>query len=291
MLCGKESLTARWKVINMRLQGKVAVVTGGGSGIGAAIVSRFAREGASVVIGDLDSVRSEKLVEQIEAAKGKVTYVKIDATKYDDVVTMVETAVQAYGKLDILVNNVGGGKGDGLEEIDEEIWDWNFNFALKPTFLSTKAAMPELLKSKGAAIVNISSMNGVVAIGLDAYAAAKAGVIMFTRNLAIKYGPRGVRANAIAPGTTPTDFWIPAHQKDPDIFKRIGDVYPLRRVATTEDIANAALYLASEEASFVNGVLLPVDGGFTAGTDIFNRAAREGGAGGDIWGKETTPKR
>ncbi|MBM3944068.1 MAG: SDR family oxidoreductase [SAR202 cluster bacterium] len=273
----------------MRLEGKVAIITGGGSGIGGAIATRFAREGAAVVIADLDPVRSEKLVSQIKAAGGKAVYAKLDALKYTDAVAMVQTAVKTFGRLDILVNNVGGGKGDGLEELDEATWDWNINFALKPTFLCSKAAMPELLKSKGAAIVNISSINGLLGIGLEAYAAAKAGVVMFTKNLAIKYGPKGVRSNVIAPGTTRTDFWIPAEQKDPDIFNRIGKVYPLGRVARPDDIANAALYLASDEASFVNGALLPVDGGFTAGTDAFDRAARSGGAAEDIWGKDAAP--
>ncbi|MDA1189221.1 MAG: SDR family NAD(P)-dependent oxidoreductase [Chloroflexi bacterium] len=272
----------------MRLKGKVAIITGGGSGIGGAIATRFAAEGASVVIADLDPVRSGNLIKQIEAGGGKATFAKMDAMKYTDAVAMVETAVKTYGKLDILVNNVGGGKGDTLEELDEETWDWNMNFALKPTFLCSKAAMPELLKSKGAAIVNIASINGLLGIGLEAYAAAKAGVVMLTKNLAVKYGPKGVRSNVIAPGTTRTDFWIPAEKADPTIFDRIATVYPMGRVARPDDIANAALYLASDEASFVNGALLPVDGGFTAGTDAFDRAARAGGAGDDIWGKETT---
>ena len=272
--------------MSVRLKGKVAIVTGGGSGIGGAIATRFAKEGAAVVVADLDPVRSEKLVAQIKVGGGKAAYAKLDAMKYTDAVAMVDTAVKTFGHLDILINNVGGGKGNGLEELDEAAWDWNMNFALKPAFLCSKAAMPRLLERPGSAIVNISSINGLTAIGLEAYAAAKAGVVLLTKNLALKYGPRGVRSNVIAPGTTRTDFWIPAEEKDPDIFNRIGKVYPMGRVACPDDIANAALFLASDEASYVNGVVLPVDGGFTAGTNIFDQAARGGGAAKEIWGTD-----
>ena len=268
----------------MRLEGKSAIVTGGGSGIGGAIARRFASEGAAVVIADLDPDRSGQLVEEINEQGGEAAYVKVDATNAEDTQRMVQQAVGRFGKLDILVNNVGGGRGNGLEELDEEMWDWNFNFALKGTFLSCKAAMPLLLESPGAAIVNISSINGVLAIGLEAYSAAKAGVVSLTKNLAIRYGPRGVRANVIAPGTTETDFWIPAKESDPEIFDRLGKLYPVGRVGRPEDIANAALFLASDEAAFVNGALLPVDGGFTAGTDLFERNAIDEGSSEDIWG-------
>ena len=181
----------------------------------------------------------------------------------------------------MLVNNVGGAKGDDLlDELDEELWDWNFTFSLKPTYFCTRAALPELLKRTDdrpqASIVNLSSLTGITAIGMPAYAAAKAGVVMFTQNLAIRYGPRGVRANTIAPGTTITGNWKPAFEDDPGLSDRLAALYPLRRLGQPIDIANAALYLASDEASFVNGVTLPVDGGFMAGTDAFVKAATGG---------------
>ena len=268
----------------MRLKGKSAIVTGGGSGIGGAIARRFASEGAAVVVADLDPERSGRLVEQINEQGGEAAYVKVDVTEAGGAQRMVEEAIGRSGKLDILVNNVGGGRGNGLEELDEAMWDWNFNFVLKGTFLSCKAAMPHLLEGPGAAIVNISSINGVLAIGLEAYSAAKAGVVSFTQNLAIRYGPRGVRANVVAPGTTETDFWIHARESDPEIFDRLGRVYPVGRVGRPDDIANAALFLASDEAAFINGALLPVDGGFTAGTDVFERTALHRSSGQDIWG-------
>ncbi len=276
-----------------RLEGEVAIVTGGGSGIGGACAVRFAAEGAAVLVADLDPERSGRVISEIETAGGRAAYARLDVRREGDAADMVAKAVSEFGHVDILVNNVGGGKGDDLlEELDEETWDWNFDFSLKPTYFCTRAALPELLRRTDerpdAAIVNLSSMNGITAIGLPAYAAAKAGVVMFTRNLAVTYGPRGVRANVIAPGTTLTDFWKPMVESDPEMVGRIADVYPMKRLGRPEDIANAALYLASPEASFVNGVTLAVDGGFTAGTDIFVKAATgEGRSPRDLWGKGT----
>ena len=163
-----------------RLEGEVAIVTGGGSGIGGACAIRFAAEGAAVLVADLDPVRSADVVAKIEEAGGRAAYAKLDVRREGDAADMVAAAVSEFGHLDILVNNVGGGKGDDLiGELDEETWDWNFDFSLKPTYFCTRAALPELLKRTkerpDAAIVNLSSMNGITAIGLPAYAAAKAG--------------------------------------------------------------------------------------------------------------------
>ena len=275
-----------------RLEGKVAIVTGGGSGIGGACAVRFAEEGAAVLVADLDPERSANIIGEIEAAGGQAAYAKLDVRQGNDAVDMVAKAVSEFGHLDVIVNNVGGGKGDDLlTELNEETWDWNFEFSLKPTYFCTRAALPELLKRKeggpGAAIVNLASINGLTGIGLPAYAAAKAGVVLFTQNLAVQYGPRGVRANVIAPGTTITDFWKPIVESVPDMIGRLAEIYPMRRLGRPTDIANAALYLASDEASFVNGVTLPVDGGFMAGTDAFVKAATGGRTARELWGKET----
>ncbi len=271
-----------------RLEGKVAIITGGGSGIGGATAVRFAEEGAAVLVADLDPDRSANIIGEIESAGGRAAYARLDVRQESDAVDMVAKAIAEFEHLDIIVNNVGGGKGDDLlEELDEETWDWNFEFSLKPTYFCTRAALPELLKRPGAAIVNLASINGLTGIGLSAYAAAKAGVVLFTQNLAVQYGPRGVRANVVAPGTTITDFWKPIVDADPDMIERLAQIYPMRRLGRPIDIANAALYLASDEASFVNGVTLPVDGGFMAGTDAFVKAATGGRTSRELWGKET----
>lgn len=275
-----------------RLEGKVAIITGAGSGIGGACAVRFAEEGAAVLVADLDPDRSANIISQIESAGGRAAYAKLDVRRESDAADMVAKAVSEFGHLDVIVNNVGGGKGDDLiEELDEETWDWNFDFSLKPTYFCTRAALPELLKRTEdrptAAVINLASINGLTGIGLPAYAAAKAGVVLFTQNLAVRYGPEGVRSNVIAPGTTLTDFWKPIVDSDPDMVGRLAEIYPMRRLGRPIDIANAALFLASDEASFVNGVTLPVDGGFMAGTDAFVKAATGGRTSRELWGKET----
>jgi NAD(P)-dependent dehydrogenase (short-subunit alcohol dehydrogenase family) len=275
-----------------RLQGKVAIITGGGSGIGGAMAVRFAREGASVLIADIDAERSANVIDEIQRSGGAATYAKLDVREKCDAADMVATAVAEYGHLDVLVNNVGGSRGDDmLGDLDEETWDFNFTFSLKPTFFCTKAALPELLKRTGdrphAAIVNLSSLTGLTAMGLPAYAAAKAGVVLFTQNLAIQYGARGITSNVIAPGTTITGNWTPAFAADPGLHDRLAALYPVARLGRPDDIANAALYLASDEATFVNGTTLVVDGGYMAGNDSFIKASVADGDTHDVWGRET----
>ncbi len=269
-----------------RMENRVAIVTGGGSGIGGETAIRFAEEGAAVLVADLDPDRSANIIDKIKSFGGRAEYSKLDVRISSDADKMVSKAIESFGHLDTLVNNVGGGRGDDLiNELDEETWNFNFDFTLKPTYYCCRAAMPKLLESAesrpGAAIVNLSSVNGMIAIGLPAYAAAKAGVEMFTKNIAIQYGSRGVRSNLVAPYTTRTDFWKPIFEADPETPKRLGDLNPMRRIGDPIDIANAILFLASDEASFINGALLPVDGGFTAGTDIFTRSG--GRAGEQFW--------
>jgi len=275
-----------------RLQGKVAIITGGGSGIGGATAVRFAREGAAVLVADLDADRSANIIDEIRGSGGAATYAKLDVRKQADAADMVAAAVAEYGHLDVLVNNVGGSRGDDmLGDLDEATWDFNFTFSLKPTFFCTKAALPELLKRTDerphAAIVNLSSLTGLTAMGLPAYAAAKAGVVLFTQNLAIQYGSRGVRANVIAPGTTITGNWTPAFEADPGLHDRLAALYPVGRLGRPDDIANAALYLASDESTFVNGTTLVVDGGYMAGNDSFIKASVGEHDTHDLWGRET----
>ncbi len=258
----------------MRLAGKVAIVTGGASGIGRATALRFAQEGAAVLIADINEAGGSQVAEQAQAAGGRAAFFRVDVTREQDTRSMVDRAVELFDRLNILVNNAGAARGGGIEETDEATWDWNLDLVLKSVYLCSRAAIPRLLESPGACIVNISSVNGITAVGEDAYSAAKAGVISLTQNLAVRYGPRGLRTNVICPGTIQSPAWANTVQRDPEVFRRIAKLYPLRRVGTPEDIANAALYLASDEASFVNGAVLVVDGGLTAGTEFFGRAVR-----------------
>ena len=259
----------------MRLQDKVAIVTGGASGIGAAMAERFAQEGAAVLIADINDVLGPEIVTAIEAAGGRAVFMRTDVTRQPEVQAMVEEAVSRFGKLDVLVNNVGATAGDDLVSIDEETWDWNFNVVLKSAYLCSKAALPHLLQRPGGNILNVSSVNGMMAIAHDAYNAAKAGMISLTQSIAVRYGPQGLRANVICPGTIDTPIGgRPAEERD-QRYQRIEFLYPLRRVGRPAEVANAALFLVSDEASFVTGAVVPVDGGLTAGTDLFRRSERE----------------
>jgi meso-butanediol dehydrogenase/(S,S)-butanediol dehydrogenase/diacetyl reductase len=255
----------------MRLIDRTAIVTGGGSGIGRAIVELFAREGAPVVVADRISARAHDVADQIKGAGGRAVAVEADVTQAIDVAHMVALALATFGRLDILVNNAGWSEGDDILSIDEATWDLNLQVDLKSVFLCSKEVLPHLLAQKSGAIVNISSVNGLTGMGEEAYSAAKAGVINLTRNMAVKYGPQSVRVNCICPGTIRTPIWRPRLEKDPQAFERLSKWYPLGRVGEPEDVANAALFLASEEAAWITGTTLLVDGGLTAGNYRMSR--------------------
>jgi meso-butanediol dehydrogenase / (S,S)-butanediol dehydrogenase / diacetyl reductase len=246
-----------------RLEGKAAIVTGGGSGIGRAICTRFAAEGASVVVADIAGERAEEVAAEIggRAVQGDVT-----------VAADVSRIVEAAGPVDVLVNNAGGGMNDDLLEIDEEAWDGDVALNLKSAFLCTKAVVPQMRERGRGAIVNIASVNGMAFFANDAYSAAKAGVLQLTRSTAVRYGRFGIRANAIAPGTIRTPLWQERVDKQPAIFERLVRWYPLGRVGEPEDVAAAAAFLASDEASWITGEVLRVDGGLLSGN---YRMARE----------------
>ena len=260
----------------MRLAGKVAVITGGGSGIGRATAERFAREGARVVVADLLGDRAATVVERIAASGGEALAITADVTRAAQVTALADAALARYGQVDILINNAGRSLGDDLRDIDEETWDANFAIVLKSAYLCIRALVPQMIARGGGAIINIASINGLTGIGEDAYGAAKAGMINLTQNIAVRYAPHGVRANCICPGTIRTPIWDGRLARNPSTFERLTKWYPLRRIGEPTDIANAALFLASDEASWITGAILPVDGGFMAGNGPM---ARDLGAG------------
>lgn len=252
----------------MKLKNKVAIVTGSSKGIGEGIARVFIREGAKVVVTCRTEEAGKKITDELLDAGGTAIFVKTDVTKSLDVQSMVNKAIQTFGRLDILVNNAGYHLSKNVEETSEEEWEFIINTNLRSTFLCSKYALPHLRKVKGT-IINISSMVGLVGQpNAGAYSATKGGQIAMTRNMAIDFAPDGVRVNVICPGWIQTPLvedWF-NQQKDPEAARKyIFGQHPLGRIGTIEECGQAAAFLASDEASFMTGSIITLDGGITLG--------------------------
>jgi NAD(P)-dependent dehydrogenase (short-subunit alcohol dehydrogenase family) len=252
----------------MRLDRKVAIVSGGGgSGIGRAIAELYAREGASVVVGDVNQEGAEAVASSIETGGGRAIALQADAGSAADVQRLVQAAVENYGKLTTVVNVASWASVKPIHEMEEQEFERTLDIGLKSCFLTAKYGLPEMMKAgreAGCSFVSISSANGVITNpNFGAYSAAKAGILGLTRNLALDYGPYGIRANAICPGLILNERTRPRVQADPVEWQGNLDCYPLGQIGTPEDVAYAALYLASDEAKWVTGITMMVDGGLT----------------------------
>jgi len=248
----------------MRLEGKIALISGGARGIGAATARLMAREGATVVIGDIlqkDGLGTEA---EISEAGGEALFVSLDVTSEADWNAAVSVTVTKYGKLDILVNNAGISSRTGVEETTVESWDQVMDINAKGVFLGTKVAIPEMRKAGGGSIINISSIYGIVGSGASsAYHAAKGAVRVFTKAAAIQYAKDGIRVNSVHPGFVDTPM-TEAHHGIPSVRQARTSQTPLGRLGVSEDIAPGILYLASDQSSFVTGSELVIDGGMTS---------------------------
>lgn len=248
-----------------RLDGKVALITGGGVGLGAAIARLFAREGAAVVITGRRKEILERLVLEIEAEQGRALAVAGSVTDEAHVRSAVSQAVRRFGKLDILVNNAGvGAFGKVLHETDDATWDELLAVNLTGVFRFTRAVVKEMLKSGGGAIVNISSIAGSVGLPLGAaYGLTKGGMDALTRCIAVDYAKQGIRCNAVSPGLVDTPMAEPL-LKNPARLKEVMAEYLIARPGAPEEVAGLVLYLASDEAAWVTGANFMIDGGRTA---------------------------
>ena len=248
-----------------RLEGKVAIISGGARGQGAVEARMFAEEGASVVIGDILDDQGRQTEAELQELGYNVTYVHLDVTVESDWQSAVQTAISAYGKLDILLNNAGILIRKNIEETTVADWDRIFAVNSKGVFLGTKAAIPAMRENGGGSIINISSTAGLVGSpnGSASYTATKGSVRLFTKSTAIQHAGDGIRCNSIHPGPIETDM-IADTLNDPENMALRMQRLPLGRVGKPSEIAYGAIYLASDESSFVTGAELVIDGGTTA---------------------------
>ena len=247
-----------------RLEGKVAVITGSTSGIGRATAVLFAQEGARVVVNGRRRELGEQVVEEIREAGGTASFYHADVGQSDQLRALIAHAVEAYGRLDVLVNNAFSGRGGGsVVEMGEADWDASMAASLKAVYLGCKYAVPEMVKGGGGSIINMSSVHGLLVARRSAlYETVKAGMINLTRQVALDFGKQGIRVNAICPGRIIVER-TKERFEDEQNMRREEALYPIGRPGWPIDVAQAALFLASDESSFITGHALVVDGGLT----------------------------
>ena len=249
-----------------RMDGKVALISGGARGMGASEARMFAAEGASVVIGDILDEEGEATAADVRSAGGQCLYRRLDVTSEADWNEAVELAVSQYGKLNVLVNNAGIGSNPfQIHEEPVELWDRTIDVNLKGVFLGTRAAIPAMKDGGGGSIINISSQLGIVAVPYNgaAYQTAKGGVRILTKAAALQYASDGIRVNSVHPGPIATEM-TRAGRNDPERLEMMLARIPMGRYGEPEEVAHAVVYLASDESAFVTGSEVVVDGGWTA---------------------------
>lgn len=248
----------------MNVKGKTIVITGGAGGLGSTMSKLLAANGAVIYIFDLDTNKGEETVQEILSSGGKASFKKVDLVKENDWKAAMEEVLEESGRMDVLVNNAGINIRKPIEEMSIDEWNTMMSVNTGSTFLGCKYAIPIMRKLGGGVIINTSSVCGLIGHKFtpEAYTASKGAITLLTKSVASRYAKDGIRCNSIHPSTVDTPF-VQEMFRDPEKKKQRLDEVPLGRLATAEDVANAVLYLASEEAKFINGIALPIDGGVT----------------------------
>jgi len=248
----------------MKLEGQVAIVTGAGQGIGRAIALTLAKEGAAVIVNDINLESAKKVADEIKSLGGQAQAIKADVSKGEEVNTLVEKTLDNFKKIDILINNAGTAKLTPTMELTEAEWDSTIDVNLKGQFLCSQAVAKHMIQQRRGKIVNIASIGAHIGTpGLVAYSASKGGVIQLTKVLAVEWGKHNINVNAVSPGLTMTELVKAVFKNRPEFTEGVERI-PLQRLAMPEDIANAVLFLASSESDYITGQVIIVDGGTLA---------------------------
>ena len=247
------------------LKGKTVVITGSGRSIGREMAIRIAAKGASVALLEINRENLEEVRSTIAAAGGDVRAYEIDLGSESQIIETILKVEKDFGKIDCLINNAMVHEAEDLLNTTLEVWNKSIQITLTAAFLCIRQVLPAMIKRKNGSIINIGTVNAKAMIGSDSYSAAKAGVHALTRTVAVRYGVDGIRCNTIVPGTIATAAWQERVDRNPNVFEDLKPWYPLGRVGTPKDIADAAIFLISEDSQWISGSELVVDGGLLAG--------------------------
>jgi meso-butanediol dehydrogenase / (S,S)-butanediol dehydrogenase / diacetyl reductase len=261
---------------------EVAIVTGGGSGLGAAVAGAFAVRGAHVIVADIAGPKAEQIAGALKERGFRATPAEVDVSDGAQVRQLTTDVLGRQGRVDILVNNAAAAHDDDVITGPESAWEADVAATLRSAYLCSRAVLPAMIERRHGIICNIGSVNAFAYFGNEAYSAAKAGLVSLTRALAVRYGPNGIRVNMVAPGTMRTAAWDQRETNRPGTLSRLAKWYPLGRIGTPEDVAPSVLFLCSDAARWVTGTILVVDGGLLAGNpvmaaDILGEDRAEGG--------------
>ncbi|MBT3312563.1 MAG: glucose 1-dehydrogenase [Desulfobacterales bacterium] len=250
----------------MRLKDKVAVITGAGGAIGGATAIRFANEGAKVIVTDINAAGGQDVVNTIKENGGEAVFVEADISKVADTEKLINAAIDSYGSIDILFNNAGTERTKSIHEYTEEDYDVVMDVHLKGAFFCIRYAIPEMLKQKSGVIINMGSMYGLSGASfVPTYCAAKGALVNLTKQIALEYAPNNIRCNCVCPAVVMTSLLEAGTKSHPEFLKSVIDSHPMGRVAEIEEVVDAVLFLSSDDAKYISGVSLPVDGACLAG--------------------------